>query len=133
MAALYIIPELFKSKKSKEYEYPEIPEIPDPTDIPQKPKPKMQSVPASTNKDLAYQYSKAIKATGSVHLNNYPLPPKVSNSEAAAPTQALVEKQNEQKAQIDQAVILNGIIWAEVLLPPRAHRPLAAIRPKSNF
>ena len=129
MAALYIIPELLKNKKPKEYKYPEIPEIPDQTDMPQKPSiPKTQSESLTLKKHSPYQYSKDIKIPDSTYSTYCALPPKVSNSEASAPMSACLERQPEQRVQMDQAAILNGIIWAEVLLPPRAHRPLGIMR-----
>lgn len=130
MAALYIIPELLRGKKTKEYEYPEIPEMPDQTNMPNKPKkPVPQSAPVPPKMKHPYQHSKDIKQPSAAQLNKYMLPSKVSNSEVvSAPMLASIDKHTEQKAQFDQAMILNGVIWAEVLLPPRAHRPLGNTR-----
>lgn len=133
MAALYIIPELLRGKKTKEYEYPEIPEMPDQTNIPNKhSKPTTQSAPIPPKIKHQYQHSKDAKVPSVTPFHKYPLPPKVSANEVApAPILADMDNQPEHKAQFDQAAILNGIIWAEVLLPPRAHRPLGIIRPEN--
>jgi hypothetical protein len=104
MALLYVLPELFR-RRPKKYEYPQIPE------------PTPRKAPAET-----------IQAAPSVSISKQPvsapvlfMPPEVhipSNEEEISPWQG----------QLSPAMIQTGYIFAEVLQPPRAYRPITPRR-----
>lgn len=107
MLLLYIVPELFK-RRPKKYEYPEIPQ-PVPESAPE-PEAKPATV---SNKGLTWALPQPM-AKGSMPM-----------SEVAPPMQVyhMQETGDNWQGSLSHASIINGLIFAEVLQPPRALRP----------
>ncbi|BBB92786.1 MAG TPA: hypothetical protein PKA28_02825 [Methylomusa anaerophila] len=121
MVLLYVVPELLKRRKTKEYEYPDIPDTPD-TKIP----PEMANTPTPIHKmeqvnqeepvgDLSAYASHPFAAA-----NNMPPPVNIPQ---------VREVISPWREKLTSQTIANGIIFAEILLPPRAYRP---IYPRKN-
>lgn len=104
MVALYLIPEILKRKNPKEYRYPEAP----------------------TPKAPRYESQEA-QFPPAVAISKYSVSEAVDLRGKETPSIITVNEKNyncQQTRQLDQAALLNGVIWAEILLPPRAHRPI---------
>lgn len=138
--AIYLLPELLKRKKSsKEYEYPEIPDgapLPDtkrPIDI--KPPPGAKPAPAPATKPTVKPFPGP----------DFKLPPDIPQPATAIHTAVPTTVKHEHKgaahglppaaalpamsdaspwsSALDQNIVWNGVIFAEILQPPRAYRP----------
>ncbi len=108
MAVLYIVPELLKRRgKPKTYQYPDIPQpAPQPSDM------KIKSKPAEPVQErfLADR-----------------IPTEQEVAPAAMPAASEVKKQEETPRLpgcLSQEALVNGVIFAEIINPPRAYRPL---------
>lgn len=122
MVALYLIPEILKRKNPKEYKYPEIPEKPNPPEA--RPLPTISKAP--TPKAPRYESQEA-QFPPAVAISKYSVSEAVDLRGKETPSIITVNEKNyncQQSRQLDQAALLNGVIWAEILLPPRAHRPI---------
>lgn len=103
LAVLYLVPEILRKKNAKNYKYPEIPNEPSvQVNFPK------AAIPAALNEN---ENSASMDAK---HQDN-----NVSFSCA---------KPNEEGANeafhVDNNALINGVIWSEILQPPRAYRPL---------
>jgi len=103
MALLYILPELFR-RKPKKYEYPTIPES-----MPNKPYP---DVPKAEPLPIIKPNTVTPKAA---------MPPEVHIPVVAA-------EPSPWQGQLTMANIQTGYIFAEILQPPRAYRPIKPSR-----
>lgn len=117
MAILYIIPELLRGKKPKEYKYPDIPEAPE--------IPKVPEVPPAKLEKASHSYPKAAITTDKPVIPlNYTVTEKKGDTLTVPSPVCAVTESSVPSISFNQADLRNGIIWAELLLPPRAHRPL---------
>ncbi|EAX47565.1 undifferentiated embryonic cell transcription factor 1 [Thermosinus carboxydivorans Nor1] len=98
MLVLYVLPELLKRRRPPKYEYPHIPQP-----APPEPEPTGQA-------GAGMPPAMPIKP---------PLPPEVH---VPAPTKA--PETSPWEGKLNNALLVNGVIFAEILLPPRAKRPL---------
>lgn len=112
MLLLYVLPEIFK-RRPKKYEYPDIPQpvpqpVPQPTAIPT----------AVSGKGSMWAMPQAKVKHG------------MPMSEVAPPMQVLhLQSQGGTwQGNLNQASVINGFIFAEVLQPPRAARPFEFVR-----
>ncbi|MDD4602089.1 hypothetical protein SDC9_08965 [bioreactor metagenome] len=121
MAALYFIPEVLRRKKPQEYKYPEIPDtqsLPKPVSLP-------------TMKKAPHYKPKEVVIPSNFNSSTHPLLEKGGHHETlpSLPIASIEKNRTSPNIQFDQTAVLNGVIWAEVLLPPRAHRPLEMVKP----
>ena len=107
---MYVIPELLKRRKQpKEYKYPD---IPDKVTQPAEMKPK--HVESKKKPQLDYDLPKNV----AIHQK-----PTV-----AMPVQVVVphsvEAESPWQGKLSPQIVQNGLIFAEILQPPRAYRPI---------
>jgi hypothetical protein len=108
MALFYLVPELLKRRRPKTYEYPEIPDrVPPPGTVPP---------PVSAKIGEKITVSPPDKTQLAV-----PPHPKVQLLDL--PVAATVAEYSPWQVNLDQTTVVSGIIYAEILQPPRAHRP----------
>lgn len=115
MLVVYVIPELLKRRKQpKEYEYPDIPEKvpkPQPAEIKHKqPQIKKPPVLQPLNYDSPNSATSHHKPTVSM-----PAPVVVPQT---------IEAVSSWQGKLSPHVVQNGLIFAEILQPPRAYRPI---------
>ncbi|SMC93918.1 hypothetical protein [Sporomusa malonica] len=114
MLVMYLVPELLKRRKQpKEYEYPDIPEkVPQPIDI----KPaeiKVKHTPQQTA-EVAVEAPKT-----------WAIPPKPAISMPTAVTVShFSEPATPWEGKVSPQMVQNGLIFAEIIQPPRAYRPI---------
>jgi hypothetical protein len=122
MAAFYIVPEILKRRrKPEEYEYPEIPDrVPPPETKAPAAKPKEKPAPVKTMSEPVYL--PPVSATAGAfaampdmlyHLAEEPKTAAVTMSEYVP-----------WQGRLDNASVLNGVIYAEILQPPKALRKI---------
>lgn len=112
MAVFYILPEIFKRRQPKKYEYPQIPDRVPPPEI--KLSREVQPPPIGKVKPISV-VAKADEPT----IVAQPTA-ELKELKPAAP---LTSELSVWQDKLDQTVILNGVIFAEILQPPRAYRP----------
>lgn len=105
LAVLYLVPELLRRKKNTEYKYPEIPNQQEQS------KNMTHAIPALSEKAKVTSLE-AKPQDSSINLK----PTTISQPSVAA------------ESRIDNTALVNGILWSEILQPPRAYRPLRNIR-----
>lgn len=114
MLVMYLVPELLKRRKQpQEYEYPDIPEkVPQPTDI--KPEAvKIKHVPQQAA-EVTVETPKA-----------WEIPPRPAASMPAAVTVPhFSEPATPWTGKVSPQMVQNGLIFAEIIQPPRAYRPI---------
>lgn len=113
MLVMYLLPELLKRRKQpKDYEYPDIPEeVPQPVDI--KPaESKSKPLPQAP----AYQPEPAPKT--------WVIPPKPVPVAADVPIPHVPEPACAWNGKVTPQMAQNGLIFAEIIQPPRAYRPI---------
>lgn len=108
MALFYLVPELLKRRRPKTHEYPQIPDR-----VPAETMPS--PAPVKTGENVAVSF--ADKAAVAVTAQHEARPAEIM----AVPS--LVDEP-PRLVRLDQAAVVNGIIFAEILQPPRAFRPL---------
>lgn len=111
---LYFVPELLKRRKNpKEYEYPDIPaKVPQPAEVkPVENKTKPHTAPVT-------DYVAVPAFTGNVAVK----PAMVMPDPVDVPH--IVESVSPWQGKLSQEIVQNGLIFAEILQPPRAYRPL---------
>lgn len=95
MVLFYVVPEIFGRMRKKEYQYPEIPQ----------PKPKQMPIksvpPVMPSEEAGKSLKEQTAMPPAVEVPNFIEQPHINNSAWA-----------------------NGLIMAEILKPPRAHRPI---------
>lgn len=115
MLLLYLVPELLKRrKKPKEYEYPDIPEkAPQPVEIkPVEKKPTAFSAPVTAE----------VVFTPKVAGDISPKPAMVMPDPVTMPVMG--DSLSPWQGKLSPQIVQNGLVFAEILQPPRAYRPL---------
>ena len=102
MAIIYLLPELLKKRKPKEYKYPEIPVPPRPEETAPEP------MAAEPRADIHIAHSEPSAVS-----------PESQVSYAAAGDS---DSKNSWQGNLDQSMVMNGIIFAELISPPLAKR-----------
>ena len=143
MILFYLVPELLKRrKKTEEYKYPEIPDqvpLPDtkrPIDV--KPPPGMKPAPMPETKPTikpfpgpdskpprlpdSPQPATAVNAATTVPVKHEPKVVAHVAPKADVPL-PVISDASPGSAGLDQTAVWNGVVFAEILQPPRAHRP----------
>ena len=117
---LYLVPEILKRrKKPKEYEYPDIPaKVPQPVEV--KPVEFKAKPPAAPVSDYVASPAAFAGEVSAKPVMAMPEPVEVPFSTAAT---------SPWQGKLSPQIIQNGLIFAEILQPPRAYRPLGR-RPK---
>lgn len=110
---LYLVPELLKRRKNpKEYEYPDIPaKVPQPVEV----KPVETKIKSHTAPVIDYVASPAFTKNVTVK------PAMVMPDPVDVPH--IVESVSPWQGKLSQEIVQNGLIFAEILQPPRAYRP----------
>lgn len=114
MLVLYLVPELLKRrKKTQKYEYPDIPDkvpqLPDRTPVEIKAKPSSVSV-TDFSVEVPHPWVSSPKPSLAM-----PAPVNVPHTtEPASPWQG----------KLSPRIVQNGLIFAEIIQPPRAYRPI---------
>ncbi|HWR42672.1 hypothetical protein [Sporomusa sp.] len=113
MLVMYVVPELLKRRKQpKEYEYPDIPEkVPQPIDI----KPvdiKVKHIPQE-----AAVFAEPAHKT-------WVIPPKSVSMPSAITVPHFVEPASPWEGKVSPQMVQNGLIFSEIIQPPRAYRPI---------
>jgi hypothetical protein len=112
LAVLYIVPELFRPKNQK-YEYPDIPDA--------------NPVPTMEHHDYAGEGISAERRYNSGEGISAMRPQKPNPPKAAMPAEVHVpehtEAENPWVGRLDLTYVVNGVVFAEILQPPRAKRP----------
>lgn len=123
MAVFYLVPELLKRRrKPEEYEYPEIPDrVPPPEAKAPAPPPKVKPAPAATTPKAVYLPPVAAAPTspGAFVAMDDTLHHLGQEPKTAA---VVTAEHNPWRGDLDQASVLNGVIYAEILQPPKALR-----------
>lgn len=119
MLIFYLVPEILKKKRRREeYKYPEIPdEVPPPPPAPARvPVPDIVLPPADDERPRP----------AVVHRPPEPHPKPVEPNYVPTemPAAAPVAEARPWDGRLDQATVVNGIIFAEIIQPPRCKRPL---------
>lgn len=116
MLLLYLVPELLKRRKEpKKYEYPDIPDkIPQPVEMqPAKNEPK----PAAA---LMVDFSAEIP-----NSNSWAIPHKQA---VVMPDSVVIPQTTEPvspwQGKLSRQMVQNGLIFSEIIQPPRAYRPI---------
>ncbi|HEY3424289.1 MAG TPA: hypothetical protein VGL27_05795 [Negativicutes bacterium] len=102
MVVFYLVPELLRRRRPQDYQYPKIPEQTPPGQI------KMHQ------EKLVYQEPLPVKKTTSQH--------SVTPAVVKDPTDG--QEQPAWQGKIDNSMLVNGVIFSEILRPPRAYRPM---------
>jgi len=108
------VPELLKRRKPKTYEYPEIPDrVPPPETLPTATLPTQQpaTVGQSSTISFTHKAALAVQPTPEVQLVDL---------QAASG----LGEYSPWQVSLDQTAVVSGMIYAEILQPPRALRPL---------
>ncbi|MEN6413322.1 MAG: hypothetical protein ABFC84_11285 [Veillonellales bacterium] len=115
LAVLYLVPELLRRRKSPaEYKYPDIP-----AKTPPKAKVhKKQPAESFSAEQDAYQQA----VVPAAHISqDIAVPMEISK-----PT--LLREPSAWQGKLDRNAVLNGVIFSEILQPPRAYRPVVMAR-----
>lgn len=135
MVLFYLVPEILKKKRrQEEYKYPEIPDrVPPP--MPDRVPPPMENRPvpppaAERRPDVVPPPAAEERPRPAAVVHRPPephaLPPEphyIPMEAVAAPVAAVTEPQ-AWDGRLNQAAVVNGIIFAEIIQPPRCKRPL---------
>lgn len=108
---MYVIPELLKRRKQpKEYKYPDIP-----AKVPQTAEMKPKHIESKKKPQFV---SDELPKSAAIHQK-----PAVS-----MPVQVVVphsvEAESPWQGKLSPQIVQNGLIFAEILQPPRAYRPI---------
>lgn len=113
MILLYVVPELFKRRPGK-YEYPEIPQpMPEPA-------PEPAPMPATVAGKASVWSLPQAKVKDGMPMSAVAPPMQVSYIQETGGT---------WQGGLSSEAVINGFIFAEILQPPRAMRPLEFARP----
>jgi hypothetical protein len=122
LVLLYVVPELFRSKNQK-YEYPD---IPDDNPVPTMDRYNYEGEGIS----LERRYYDSGEGICAMRVQKPNPPPKTAMpSEVRVPE--YTEAENPWVGRLDLPHVVNGVIFAEILQPPRAKRPLACWRKRT--
>jgi hypothetical protein len=140
MLIFYLVPEMLKKKRrQEEYKYPEIPDqvpppgpdrVPPPAGRrPEEERPLPPPVPARMPVPdivLPPADDERPRPAASVHRppQPHPQPPEPNYVPQEEPAVAVaVAEPRPWDGKLDQAAVVNGIIFAEIIQPPRCKRP----------
>lgn len=132
MAIFYILPEILKKKRrQEEYKYPEIPgQVPPPVETRPPAEERPLPPPASGRMPvpdivLPPADEERPRPPAVVHRPPEPNPKPVEPNYVPkeAPAAAAVAENRPWDGRLDQAAVVNGIIFAEIIQPPRCKRP----------
>ena len=115
MLLLYLVPEFFKRRKNpKEYKYPDIPDkVPQPVDM-KSAQIKVKPIPTPIT-DYIVETPKAA----------WSVPPKPAMETAdLLNVPCMANSASPWQGKLSPQIVQNGLIFAEILQPPRAYRPL---------
>jgi len=114
MLALYLVPELLKKRKNpKEYQYPDLPDR-EPQSIEIKPaKGTFKHIPQLITEPAVA----ALKKTAGS-------PQTVVSMPAAVNMPHTIEPVPPWQGKLSPQTVKNGLIFSEILQPPRAYRPI---------
>lgn len=114
MLALYLVPELLKKRKNpKEYQYPDVPDRePQPIEI----KPAKSTVKHIPQLIIEPAVTAFKKTAGS--------PQTAVSMPAAVDIPHTVVPVSPWQGKLSQETVKNGLIFSEILQPPRAYRPI---------
>lgn len=114
MLALYLLPELLKKrKKPKEYQYPDIPDRePQPIEI-KPPKSTFKHIPQLIIEPTVAALK---KSTGS--------PQTAVTMPAVVDMPHTIEPVSPWQGKLSLQTVKNGLVFSEILQPPRAYRPI---------
>ncbi len=116
MLLIYLVPELLKRRKQpKEYKYPDIPDkVPAPVDM--KPKPvEIKAKPVA--KPAVNVTTHAPKDWEVPQKTTLAMPPPVTVPHSTEPV-------SPWQGKLSPQIVQNGLIFAEIIQPPRAYRPI---------
>ncbi len=125
MAIFYILPEILKKKRrQEEYKYPEIPgEAPAPVEtrpLPP-PAPARGPVPDIVLPPADEERFRPVVVHRPPEPNPKPVEPNYVPKEP--PAAAAIAESRPWDGRLDQTAVVNGIIFAEIIQPPRCKRP----------
>ena len=115
MLLLYLVPELLKRRKNpKEYEYPDIPaKVPQPVEVkPIEPKTKPLATPAAGHAESFNKPTWDVAAKPAMAMP------------ASVDAPSMLDTVSSWQGKLSPQNVQNGLIFAEILQPPRAYRPL---------
>ncbi|MEN6566662.1 MAG: hypothetical protein ABFC57_10185 [Veillonellales bacterium] len=119
LAILYLVPELLRRRKSPaEYKYPDIPAKTPPTKKDHRQQPA-QRVPALQD---TYQQTVMPAAEQASQINQAAVMPL----EVSKPF--FLPGSSAWQGKLDRNAVINGVIFSEILQPPRAYRPVVLAR-----
>ena len=109
MVLLYLLPELLRRRKPKKYEYPDFPEkVPGPQPF----------------KRPAYTTASSFPPTPFIpDEDRKPAVKPAIPMPSAVDVPQTTDTPNSWQGQLQPAIVQNGLIFAEILQPPRAYRP----------
>lgn len=137
MIVFYLVPELLKKKrKPEEYKYPEIPDKappPSPDRLPppiasrplppqREPMPADIVLPPRPEHKPPLPHMKPVEPTYTSALK--PVEPTYASSLPPALAVPAIAETAPWEGRLDSAAIMNGVIFAEILQPPRSRRPV---------
>lgn len=114
LAVLYLVPELLRRRKSPaEYKYPDIP-AKAPTMRAEHRQQPVQHIPAAQDIDQPAEMTTHIS-------QDIALPLEVSKP-------SFLPESSAWQGKLERNAVINGIIFSEILQPPRAYRPVVPTR-----
>lgn len=138
MVVFYLVPEILKKRrKPEEYKYPEIPDtVPPPLETRPAPRPAERPLPPPLSPREAddvvppprpehrppLPHMKPVEPTYTPHMR--PVEPTYTPSLPPALAVPAVAEAAPWEGRLDAATVMNGVIFAEILQPPRSRRPL---------
>lgn len=102
MAIVYLLPELLKRRKPKDYKYPEIPSQNDP------------GIPPLPTMQVGEQVKNKQESTPTV---------TVASAANAYTVISDTNTKNPWQENLNESMVVNGFVFAEILSPPLAKRP----------
>ena len=113
LAVLYLVPELLRRRKSPaEYKYPDIPAKTPTTEVTHKKWP----IDNSSVQQVTYQQT-AMPAEMATHISpDIAMPLEITKL-------GFFQNSSSWQGKLDRNAVINGMIFSEILQPPRAYRP----------
>jgi hypothetical protein len=111
LVLLYLVPEILRPKNQR-YEYPEIPDLPTTTS-----QQEYEGEGISAERRISRMEGISAEREGTIGAPKIALPAEVSIPQYTEPGNAWTGK-------VQLANVVNGVIFAEILQPPRAKRPI---------
>ena len=133
MLVFYVLPEVLKRRRKTEYQYPEIPDrVPPPSKLPpatsapgdkQLP-PGAIPVPVQVKKPAVV--APEMQPTAAIDSGN--LSPETALQTLMPQEAASQQETSAWQGGLDHAAVVNGIIYSEILQPPKALRRRRGLR-----